>query len=91
MSRRWSAGLSSCRVEEIVSHNAAFSFLLNGPHVLAAGDAFAGGLATGIVEGMDLADAVHLANAAGALSVTREGAQDSMPSRDDVQSFLERL
>jgi len=58
---------------------------------VAAGDAFAGGLATGIVEGMDLADAVRLANAAGALSVTREGAQDSMPSRDEVQAFLERL
>lgn len=58
---------------------------------VAAGDAFAGGLATGIAEGMDLADAVNLANAAGALSVTREGAQDSMPPRDDVQAFMENL
>jgi ribokinase len=55
---------------------------------VAAGDAFAGGLATGIAEGMDLASAVHLANAAGALSVTKEGAQDSMPTRPEVQAFL---
>ena len=56
---------------------------------VAAGDAFAGGLATGIAEGMSLSDAVHLANATGAVSVTKEGAQDSMPSRAEVQAFLE--
>ncbi|NQW15873.1 MAG: ribokinase [Chloroflexi bacterium] len=58
---------------------------------VAAGDAFAGGLATGLAEGMELRDAVHLANAAGALSVTREGAQDSMPPRAEVQVFMESI
>jgi len=55
----------------------------------AAGDAFAGALAVGLAEGKDLIDAVHFANAAGALSVTRRGAQPSMPSRAEVDAFAQ--
>jgi len=55
---------------------------------VAAGDAFAGGLAVGLSEGMGLAEAVRFAVAAGSLSVTRDGAQDSMPSRADVEVFM---
>lgn len=54
----------------------------------AAGDAFAGGLAVALVEGKDLSNAVTFANAVGALSVTRFGAQTSMPSRPEVEQFL---
>jgi ribokinase len=53
----------------------------------AAGDAFAGALAVGLAEGKDLIDAVDFANAAGALSVTRRGAQPSMPFRAEVDAF----
>lgn len=56
----------------------------------AAGDAFAGALAVGLAEGRDLIDAVHFANAAGALSVTRHGAQPSMPFRAEVDAFAKR-
>jgi ribokinase len=55
---------------------------------VAAGDAFAGGLAVGLAEGMVLADAVPFAVAAASLSVTRDGAQDSMPARADVEAFM---
>ncbi len=50
----------------------------------AAGDAFAGALAVALAEGTDLPAAVQFANAAGAVSVTRMGAQPSMPTRDEV-------
>jgi len=53
----------------------------------AAGDAFAGALAVGLAKEKDLIDAVHFANAAGALSVTRRGAQPSMPLRAEVDAF----
>lgn len=53
----------------------------------AAGDAFAGALAVRLAEGYDLVAAVHFANAAGALSVTRRGAQPSMPHRSEVDAF----
>lgn len=55
---------------------------------VAAGDAFAGGLAVGISEGMSLRDAIDLANASGALCVSKPGAQDSMPTRDEVDSLI---
>lgn len=56
----------------------------------AAGDAFVGGLATAIAEGKPVSEAVPWGNAAGALAVTRSGAQPSMPSRGEVEEFLEQ-
>ena len=54
----------------------------------AAGDAFAAALAVGLAEGRDLVDAAEFANAVGALSVTRAGAQPSMPRRGEVEAFM---
>lgn len=55
----------------------------------AAGDVFNGALAVAIAEGRPLRQAVHFANAAGAISVTRLGAQPSAPSRREIEAFLE--
>jgi len=55
-----------------------------------AGDAFVGTLATFLAEGRDLADALTLANAAAALSVTRRGAQPSLPRRSDILAFARK-
>ncbi|TWD73293.1 ribokinase [Kribbella amoyensis] len=54
-----------------------------------AGDAFCGSLAASLAEGAALADAVRLANAAGALSTTVNGAADSAPNRSDAQALLD--
>jgi ribokinase len=54
----------------------------------AAGDAFVGGLAVALAQGQNLAEAVRYANAAGALAVTRLGAQPSLPTRQEVKEFL---
>ncbi len=56
----------------------------------AAGDAFNGGLAVALVEGRQLGAALEFASAAAALACTRRGAQPSLPSRSEVESFLER-
>ena len=53
-----------------------------------AGDAFNGALAVAIAEGSDLPQAVRMASGAGALAVTRVGAQDSMPFRQEVDALL---
>jgi ribokinase len=53
----------------------------------AAGDTFNGGLVTGLIEGMTLENAVHLAQTAAAISVTRFGAQTSIPRRQEVDAF----
>jgi len=55
-----------------------------------AGDAFVGTLAAFIAEGRPLEDALDLANSAAALSVTRKGAQPSMPTRGEILSFARR-
>ena len=57
---------------------------------VAAGDAFNGALAVALTEGQPLAGAVRWASAAGALAVTRVGAQDAMPTRDAVAALVQR-
>ena len=56
----------------------------------AAGDAFVGGFAVALAEGQLLQEAVRFANAAGALAVTRLGAQPSLPTRREIELFLAR-
>jgi ribokinase len=55
---------------------------------VAAGDAFNGALAVSLAEGKKLEEAVVVACAAGALSVTQTGAQDSMPDRSQVEELV---
>ena len=55
---------------------------------IAAGDAFGSALAVGLSEGMELGDAVRFGSSAGALAVTRPGAQEAMPSRDEVEALM---
>ncbi|REJ67251.1 MAG: ribokinase [Planctomycetota bacterium] len=52
----------------------------------AAGDAFNGALAVALAEGRDLVEAAHWASRAAALSVTRRGAQPSLPWRAEVEA-----
>jgi ribokinase len=55
---------------------------------VAAGDAFNAGLAVALSEGKELREAIDWASAAGALCVTRRGAQEAMPTRDEVLAIL---
>lgn len=54
----------------------------------AAGDTFCGALAVALVEGRPLAEAVRFASAAAAISVTRLGAQPSVPNRAEVDALI---
>jgi ribokinase len=53
-----------------------------------AGDCFNGAFAVALLEGLDPIAAARFASAAAAISVTRRGAQASMPSRAEVDAFL---
>jgi ribokinase len=53
-----------------------------------AGDCFNGAFAVGMLEGFDPLKAARFASAAAAISVSRRGAQASMPSRLEVDDFL---
>lgn len=53
----------------------------------AAGDCFSGTLAIALAEGQPLLQAARFATAAAALSVTRRGAQPSLPRREEIEEF----
>jgi len=57
----------------------------------AAGDAFNGGLAAALANGLSLEEAVRRANLVGALSVTRMGAQPSLPTEEQLRRFAEEV
>jgi ribokinase len=56
----------------------------------AAGDAFNGVLAAALLEGRGLDEAIVRANAAGALCVTKRGAQEALPTRQEIEALLDR-
>ena len=64
------------------------SFTVTPVDTVAAGDAFNGGLAVALSEGRSFDEAIRWGLAAGALSVTRHGAQPSMPERNEVLTLL---
>ncbi|AYG08901.1 ribokinase [Pseudomonas fluorescens] len=54
----------------------------------AAGDTFVGGFAAALASGQSEAEAIRFGQVAAALSVTRAGAQPSIPTLHDVQGFV---
>jgi ribokinase len=56
-----------------------------------AGDAFSGALAVELASGRLLEEAIPFANAAGALAVTRRGAQEAFPDRSRIEALLSGL
>ena len=63
-------------------------FEVDAVDTVAAGDAFGAAMTCALAEGKPLGEAVRYGAAAGALAVTRPGAQDAMPTRADVESLL---
>ncbi|SKA59861.1 ribokinase [Enterovibrio nigricans] len=63
-------------------------FRVEATDTTAAGDTFNGAFVTGLMEAMPLESAIKFAHAAAAISVTRFGAQTSIPTREEVEAFL---
>jgi ribokinase len=63
-------------------------FKVDAIDTVGAGDCFNGAFAVALEEGKDPWAAARFANAASAISVTRKGAQASMPWRVEVDEFL---
>lgn len=66
------------------------AFSVEAVDTTAAGDAFSGGFAVGLMRGHSPKDSAIFASAVAAISVTRHGAQPSMPTDNEVVSFLEK-
>jgi ribokinase len=65
------------------------AFQVKAVDTTAAGDAFNGGFATGLMLGKTLIESARFASAVAAISVTRTGAQPSMPRMDEVNRFIQ--
>jgi ribokinase len=70
------------------SRYAVPAFAVNAVDSVAAGDTFNGAFAVGLLSGRDLIESARYASAAAAISVTRAGAQASMPRASEVDEFL---
>jgi ribokinase len=64
------------------------AFSVNAVDTTAAGDAFNAGFAVGLISGYSAFESGVFASAVAGLSVTRPGAQPSMPRSDEVEEFL---
>jgi ribokinase len=67
----------------------ARSFPVTAVDTTAAGDAFNAGFAVSLLEGKSAPEAARYAAAVAAISVTRKGAQPSMPTAREVKAFLQ--
>ena len=81
-------GPRSCLLTTQEGHQWVSGFEVAALDTTAAGDTFNGAFATALSEGRPVIEAARFANAAGALSVTKPGAQSSIPSREEVDEFL---
>lgn len=77
--------------KETEKGNIVAGFRVQAVDTTAAGDTFNGALVTALAEGKNLDDAIRFAHAAAAISVTRKGAQPSIPYRQETLDFLTAL
>jgi ribokinase len=66
------------------------AYRVNAVDTTAAGDSFIGGLAVALSEGKQIEKAISFAMAVAALTVTKKGAQSSLPYRHGVEELLLR-
>jgi len=64
-------------------------FTVKAVDTTAAGDSFNAGFGVGLALGKDIESAIRLANAVGAISTTRPGAQAAMPKMADVEALMQ--
>lgn len=83
-------GRNGClvRSDSVMQHIPAF--VVDAVDTTAAGDTFCGALVAQLSKGRALPDALKFATAASAICVTRMGAQPSIPTEDEVKSFLRK-
>ena len=64
------------------------AFRVNAIDTTSAGDTFVGALACALTENKPLEEAALFANAAAALTCIKRGAQQAMPTREEVDEML---
>lgn len=81
-------GEAGCVIVTADGANLVTGFVVPTVDTVGAGDAFSGALAVALAEGRPLVEAATRACAAGAIAVTRPGAQGALPSRGEIDQLL---
>ncbi|WP_070000072.1 ribokinase [Cellulosilyticum sp. I15G10I2] len=81
-------GGNGCLHINKTSSNHYPAHLVEAVDTTAAGDSFIGAIATALSEGKSIEAAIHFAAKVSALTVTREGAQDSLPTKKEVEEYM---
>jgi ribokinase len=83
-------GRNGCLVRSRGIHEHIPAFQVDAVDTTAAGDTFCGAIAAQLSKGVAIVDALKFATAASALTVTRMGAQPSIPTEEEVTTFLSK-
>ena len=81
-------GDQGCYYASAVTEMFSPAFEVEAADTTAAGDTWNGAFAVALTEGAEMQAALGFANAAAGISVTRVGAQSSIPSREEVERLL---
>lgn len=82
-------GAKGCYVKTDYIEKRVDSFTVNAIDTTAAGDSFSGALAANLAKGVDLLEALQIANATGALTTTKLGAQEALPTNEEVFALIQ--
>jgi len=78
----------SLQTDSLRQQSMVSGFSVAAKDTTAAGDTFNGALLVALAEGLSIEQAIRFSDARAALSVTRMGAQTSLPQREEVDAFL---
>jgi ribokinase len=81
-------GAIVCDEQDVCTH--VPNFRVTPTDTTAAGDALAAAVGVALAEGRSLGEAVRFGCAAGALATTRRGAQEAMPTREEVEQLFQQ-
>ena len=81
-------GSQGCLYNEGLTIKKQSAFPVKAIDSTAAGDSFIGGYCSAIAEGKNMDEAIRLATAVSAITVSRPGAGASIPTREEAEAFL---
>lgn len=83
-------GSNGCYVKNAKEEGRIGTFKVNAIDTTAAGDSFSGALAAQLANGVPLKEALVFANATGALTTTKIGAQEALPTKEEVIELMKQ-
>lgn len=81
-------GSNGCFMKTETEEDRIPTFKVNAIDTTAAGDSFSGALAAHLAKGFELKEALKIANATGALTTTKIGAQEALPTEEEVYNLI---